>query len=157
MSGTGMSRREASIAHLAKAHRVMAEQRAARREKVRLLVADGRTNEDIAATMGISVRTVSADRRHLGVPNPRGEHRLTVSQKRLALNLLEDGCPYGEVARTLGIPREAVRWRWPGYGVGPGRLLSAYHARLAEELGLGYERAKLRSVGTEGDSHEYIG
>lgn len=114
----------------------MAQQRAARREKVRLLVSDGRTNEDIAAVMGISPRTVSADRRRLGMPNPRREHQLTDEQKTLALSLLADGCPYGEVARTLGIPREAVRYRWPGYGAGQGRLLGPKHTRMAEQLGL---------------------
>ena len=41
---------------------------------------------------------------------------LTVGQEKIARRLLEDGCSYREVGRTLGVCHSTVRNRIPGFG-----------------------------------------
>jgi len=106
----------------------------ARREKIALLHAQGRTTADIAEVIGITERSVQ---RHL---NALGFHRpvwvWTEESLLLAEYLLADQCPYAEVARTLGCPKGTLRRRFPGYGLLGNPLGNGFHARMATELGL---------------------
>lgn len=134
--------RETALANLDRGNQILRrrvdEQRTARREKIARLVSEGRTNEEISAIVGFNISTITSDRRALGISGQRGSPwRFTPDEERLAVNLLTDGCPYKEVARTLRCNVNAVRRRWPGYGIGPGNPLGQRLSKIAEQLGLG--------------------
>lgn len=68
----------------------------------------------IAELLGVSERTVVRDRRRAGVACPH-KPPLSESQLEWAHMLLEEGCPYKEVARTVGCGVTTLRTRFPGY------------------------------------------
>ncbi|QGJ94950.1 helix-turn-helix DNA binding domain protein [Gordonia phage RedWattleHog] len=92
---------------------------AARAERVADLTRQGLKAHVIADRLGITVRTVRRDRARTGTSRevPR---RLSEEQVSRALSMLQDGCAYIEVSRTLGIPTKTLRQRFPGYGMESG-------------------------------------
>lgn len=110
-----------------------------RREHVVRMCAEGLNDLQIAQVFHVSERTIERDRERLGLTQPTS-HQWTADELRLASNLLDDGCTYSEVARTIGVARDTVRFRFPGQGYGGGLrgqpLGNGKHMRLAEELGL---------------------
>ena len=72
---------------------------------------------EIASTIGCGERTVyralSAEPRLI----PRRAPSFTPEQEAFIVRLLEDGCPYTEVAKTLGTTPYIIEYRWPGHGI----------------------------------------
>lgn len=93
-----------------------------RRETVAALTRQGYTADQIANILRVSGRTVQRYRVITGTSQP-APRPFTDEELALARNLLEEGAGYGEVSRTIGHDRSAVRRRLPGYGlpVGGGR------------------------------------
>lgn len=88
---------------------------AERRETVIRMTRMGYTSEQIGDVLGISGRSVQRHRVAAGIaktPPPR----LTDEELTTARNLLEDGAPYGEVARTLKRDCFTIRKHFPGMG-----------------------------------------
>ncbi|MFK0072677.1 hypothetical protein [Arthrobacter woluwensis] len=98
----------------------------ARRREVRRLTVSGCTSERIARELGVTARTVTRDRVALGIAqNPV---RLSPEQEHQIAALVEDGAPFHEIARTVGVSPEAIRRRHPGRGWTPSQ--TARHAAL---------------------------
>lgn len=110
-----------------------------RAEIVRLTAAGVGTVE-LAARYGVTRRTIGRVREAHGVskpPKPRYSAELLES----ARELLEDGCSYNEVGRTLDIAPQNLARRLPGYAWPPQQ--AGTHARLVRELGGVLERLEV--------------
>jgi DNA-binding CsgD family transcriptional regulator len=88
---------------------------ALRRERVAQLTREGRSAVDIAALVGITKRSVVRIRSDMGLSRESSGPPMTEDERRRALDLLQDGCSYAEVARTLGRNKNVIAARWPGY------------------------------------------
>jgi len=91
---------------------------------------------EIAAALGITERSVHRYLEKLGMTQPQ-VYPWSEEELRLARSLLEDECPYAEVARTLGVNVGIVQNRFPGMGRIGSPLGNGWHMRLAEALDLG--------------------
>jgi len=89
------------------------ETMAKRRARVKSLTDQGMTASEIAALLKVSTRTVVRYRQMTGCSHPVGRH-MTADEVVKAGELLDDGCSYEEVARTLGVSSWAVAARYPG-------------------------------------------
>lgn len=122
------------------AHRINCDERQGpRREKVRLLIRDGRSAKEIAAIIGVTERTVERDKRALGLPRTIApEFTWTAKAYWLARNLVENGCPVNEIARTIGSSRHAVTWRFRAEldARPPVEMLGGHDHERAVEMGL---------------------
>lgn len=87
-------------------------------EKFLQLHDDGMNAADIAAELGVSVRTVSRHRARLGLGRPGNNHgfRVTPEWKARVEALLDDGCSIREAARTMECRKETVSRHFPGRG-----------------------------------------
>lgn len=83
--------------------------------RVLAMTREGVSAKQIALELGVSARTIHRDRAVLGVAQQAPE-RLTRELHELAHRLLEDGCSYREVARTVGRSDVQIRRAFPGYG-----------------------------------------
>lgn len=86
-------------------------------EPVRLLTLAGRNSAQIAVQLGITQRTVQRARNRTGVARPKNP-LMTEGELLRAKELLKDGAPYTEVARTLGRSADTISDHFPGYGWG---------------------------------------
>lgn len=86
-----------------------------RSEAVAELTGMGRSASAIAEVLGITERSVQRYRRRLGI-SQRPPVPLTESQLVAAAQLLDDGCSYTEVARTIGCAGNTVARHFPGCG-----------------------------------------
>lgn len=85
-------------------------------ELIAELTRDGHTAAAIAAALRISTRTVHRSRRRAGIARPAAVP-LSAAELARAAELLDDGCSYGEVARSLGrSSRRAIAKHFPGRG-----------------------------------------
>lgn len=78
----------------------------------------GYSAAQIAERMGVTDRTVTRWRKNAGLTKPIAENvGRPVADERLdaAARLLEDGAPYAEVCRTLGMNSRTVRKYFPGH------------------------------------------
>jgi IS30 family transposase len=91
------------------------ERIAERRERVAEMTRAGYIAEDIAATLGVTRRTVERDRVAAGVAQPYPPP-MTEEQIRRVAELLDDGCSIAEAARTVGCSRRQVFRLFPGRG-----------------------------------------
>lgn len=89
------------------------ELRAEREARVKCLTEQGWPATEIAAVLKISTRTVVRYRRVTGCSQPVGRH-LTDDEIATAGEMLDDGCPVQEVAKTLGVSAWAIAARYPG-------------------------------------------
>lgn len=89
------------------------ERKAERLARVKDLTAQGYTAPEIAARLKVSTRTVVRYRHAAGCAQPPPRH-LTADIIAAAGKLLDDGCPYEEAARTLGVSSWAIAARYPG-------------------------------------------
>jgi hypothetical protein len=87
-----------------------------RRARVIELTRQGHSASAIAAFTGITKRSVTRIRSDMGVAQPPSGLPLTDDEMRRAAELLDDGCSYGETARTLGRNCETIRRHFPGRG-----------------------------------------
>jgi hypothetical protein len=106
-------------------------------EKVRRLTVEGRCIKECAAIMGCTPRQVSRYRAILQIQQTPVPFPWNQQLWFLAQNLLEDRCPYTEVARTVGATTSQVRSAFPNYGIMGNPLGNGIHPSLAERLGLG--------------------
>lgn len=95
--------------------RAMREATAARREEVARLTAAGLSITGIAQRLGINKRLVVRDREAMKINHGVVALPLTPAEICRALELLDDGCPLGEVAETLGRGRDTISRRFRGY------------------------------------------
>lgn len=107
----------------------------ARRAQVLALSEAGKSVREISRTLGINEDLVAADRVRIGFAKDRRKV-WTEEETRRAQALLDDGCPYSEVSRTLGISVACLQHKFPGRGWRGNQLGNGKHARLAEALGL---------------------
>ncbi|GAA3962917.1 helix-turn-helix domain-containing protein [Gordonia caeni] len=106
-AGTTIARRRKTV--------TTREEAAHRRQRVATLSREGHQIADIAAALGVTPRTVQRDRATLGLVKPTPP-RLDDTELAHAATLLDDGCSYQEVARTLGRSATPLRRRLPGRG-----------------------------------------
>lgn len=92
---------------------------AARRARVVTLTRQGASISEIAVTLGITSRSVCRIRSELGANVGRPQAPLTETELRTAATLLDEGCPYSEVARTIGRAPRSIRRYFPGRGWSP--------------------------------------
>ena len=86
-----------------------------RRPIVAEYVRQGLDNQQIATQLGVSERTVIRDKRALGLAAPVIPP-LPPEKWVEAKQLLDEGAPYSEVARTIGRSWQRVQHRFPGMG-----------------------------------------
>lgn len=86
-----------------------------RDERIVVLTRAGESAAQIAAKVGMTQRGVVRARGRLGVALP-AQVWLTIEECQRIKTMLEDGCSYKEVARTLGRSETAIARRFPGYG-----------------------------------------
>lgn len=107
---------------------------------VKKMTLEGLNAKEIAIRLGISRRQVLRLRRKTGVIRERAPV-MTEEEIERARILLEDGCPYNEVARTLGRCPETIRNRFPGFGLskqevalysGVAKRFFALHSEIAK-------------------------
>ncbi|AHN84097.1 DNA binding protein [Mycobacterium phage Hawkeye] len=91
---------------------------------------NGLNSKEIASLTGISQRTVHRYRVKAGIGQDNTLAHLTPEQIAFGERLLDDGCSYQEVARTLGVRDVSVANRWPGRGWNA--LQAAEYRRLVE-------------------------
>lgn len=96
---------------------------------------DGMSTREIANELNLAEGTVCRIKRGLGIPS---KYRFPWMDEQLAQAkaLLEDGCPYAEVARTIGCRIDVVRRKFPDMGCEGSPLGNGKHMRIAEALGL---------------------
>ncbi|SIB67633.1 helix-turn-helix domain-containing protein [Mycobacteroides abscessus] len=83
--------------------------------RVAALSRRGYTDQEIAVELGVSDRTVLRDRKAAGLPITPAVP-MSVSERTRALELLNDGASYREVARTIGRGTTTLKRAFPGYG-----------------------------------------
>jgi IS30 family transposase len=105
---------------------------AERRERIVELTRQGYTADQISHTEGVTARTVQRTRQAMGIS--RDYNRMTPDELRAAAALLDDGCSYGEVARTLGRAPCTIRRHFPGRGwpVGDVYRVAAFNRQLKQ-------------------------
>lgn len=77
---------------------------------------NGLSAPQIAEELGVTERTVIRDRIETGCAKVRST-LLTEDELRIAAEMLDDGCPYTEVAQTLGRSATTMAARFPGRGL----------------------------------------
>jgi len=100
---------------------------AMRRERVIKLTQLGHTAGEISLQLGITKRQVVRIRAKAGIAQPKAP-LLTADELRLAEELLDSGCSYCEVERTIGRSVHAIARAFPGRGwpKGEGARLAAF-------------------------------
>lgn len=84
-------------------------------EQIIQLTRTGLSASQIAALLNLTYRQIRHARKRLGITQPPIPP-LSDEELAHASQLLDDGCSYMEVARTLGRSEYAVRHRFPGRG-----------------------------------------
>lgn len=99
-----------------------------RRERVVELTRLGHSASEISVRLGITKRQVARIRTAEGIAQAKAAP-LTADEIRIAAELLDDGCSYSEVARTVGRSPRAISGHFPGRGwpVGEGGRLGAFN------------------------------
>lgn len=110
-----------------------AEVTAERERMVRKRTMQGRSLPQIAAELGITERSVSRIRERIKISAVKPEP-LTAAERAKIEDMLDDGCSYREIGRTLGRSENTI---WANY---PNRskfeFLGRKHLKLAKMLGL---------------------
>lgn len=87
-----------------------------RRQRVVLLTQSGYTATQIAQIEQIARRSVVRIRSAAGCSQAAPRVSMTAAELRAAEELLDDGCSYVEVGRTLGFSESCIRRHFPGRG-----------------------------------------
>lgn len=104
-----------------------------RNRTVRKRVMQRRSNSQIAAELGINIRTVTRIRSRIGL-TAHQNGPLTAGERSRIEDMLDDGCAYAEIARTIGRDVDTIQRNYPNRSTFT--LLGRYHLKLAEKLGL---------------------
>lgn len=94
-----------------------------RRAKVVEWTRWGVTARQISIRLGITERSVQRHRAAAGIAKRQWADRLTVEELARAEELLDDGCSFAEVGRTLGRDMRTIRHHFPGRGWTPEQTL----------------------------------
>lgn len=86
-----------------------------RRTQVIEMTKQGYSAAEIGRVLGITDRSVVRHRRRAKISTPPPPP-LSEDEIRLASEMLDEGCSYAEVARTLGRAAEPLQRRFPGRG-----------------------------------------
>lgn len=86
------------------------------RDLLKMLDAEGFTSTEIARHLGCSRDMVTKIRKELGISHEYNNTPYSQEVRDRALEMLEDGAPYIEVERTLGVPVHRTRKWFPGMG-----------------------------------------
>jgi transposase-like protein len=87
------------------------------KEAIERMHKDGWSAPRIAAELGCSAETVRRWRKREGLQPPRPANAwapITPERKEAARRLLDDGAPYEEVSRTLGMTTVTLKRHFPG-------------------------------------------
>jgi len=96
---------------------IVAERRAEREEAIRRMDREGVRTDIIAQRLGITTRTVTRYRERMGALLQAPKQPFTDEERAIAEKMLDDGCSYTEITRTLGRGSlHAVRKNFPGRG-----------------------------------------
>lgn len=87
-----------------------------RRDQIEQHTHAGLTAAQIADILGISERTVVRARRARGCQQGPPPRPMTAEEINQAREMLDDGCSYAEVARSLGRSSGVIRRLFPGRG-----------------------------------------
>lgn len=87
----------------------------ARRAAVLALHGEGLAAHRIAARLHVVPRTIERDLTALGLTAPR--KWITTDMLEKAYLMLQDGCNYAEIGRTIGCSPQALAHRLPGYAL----------------------------------------
>lgn len=98
-----------------------------RRQIVARMTRTGHSAEQIATRLGVTSRTVTRDRKALGIAQPAATP-LTDTEHAHAKRLLADGCSPEEVGRTLGRHPDVIRHHYPEHKWTPQQIVD--HAIL---------------------------
>lgn len=110
-------------------------ERRERREQVARMTELGLSATQIAQRLGIHKRLVVRDREAMGLTAGYTCNTFTPEEIRIAEMLLEDQCPLGEIAATLGRNRATVARKFRGRSTIKGNPLRGCH-ELRKQLGL---------------------
>lgn len=98
---------------------------------------NGWSAAEIAKLFHVHERTIHVDLTDLAKrPRTRPGFPWTPELLAFAQSLLEDGCPYAEVARTLETSTATIQRKFPGHGATGNPIGNGKHMRIAEALGL---------------------
>lgn len=114
--------------------KIRLERREERRESVARMTRAGFSAPQIAQELKTTSRTVERDRKALKISQPPPVP-LTLEEQRCAEQMLADGYPYTEVARTLGRHDTTIAKRYPGMSKVNGGQLARLNG-LKRQLGL---------------------
>lgn len=112
---------------------LLPDDRAARDAQIVTLTRAGRSAADIARVLRITKRTVNRVRVRTNTPAPVRRMPMSEGEIHRAMQMLDDGASYGEVARTLGRGHATIRQRLPGrscWKVGGGNDIREYRKLL---------------------------
>lgn len=99
-------------------------------ERVTDLTCAGMTAGEIAEKLGVTRRTVTRLRIRGGV-SERPSSRLDADELNTARRLLDEGCSYTEVARTLGRSHSTISRHFPARGASPEQAAELRRLRYA--------------------------
>jgi DNA-binding CsgD family transcriptional regulator len=104
-----------------------------RREKVAVLTREGKSAAEISVILGITARSVTRQRKALGISKPAAVP-LSEDALRRARELAADGCSRMEVARTIGCSPTTIERHFHDFDWPPVELWRslAQHRRWAE-------------------------
>jgi DNA-binding CsgD family transcriptional regulator len=89
-------------------------------ERIAQLTREGRPASEIAAIVGMTKRSVTRVRHELGIAQGGAAEALTEAERQIVETMLDDGCSYNEIARTIGRGTSTIARHWPGRGWPPG-------------------------------------
>lgn len=87
---------------------------AQRKAQTAQLTREGRSSAEIAALLGVHVRTVVRYRKATGTQRGGPRQPTSREQLELARRLMEDGCSREEAARTIGVSANTLERHFPG-------------------------------------------
>src|SRR6267142_4426110 len=104
-----------------------------RRQHVHELSQQGMTITQIADKVGVTRRTVQRHRAAMGIQQT--VRRITVEEHLRIEDMLTDGCPVREIARTFGLSADYLYQRYRGRSTATGGSFVAVR-QLQQKLGL---------------------
>jgi DNA-binding CsgD family transcriptional regulator len=102
-------------------------------ELIQRMVGRGSTSRQIAEHLGVSTRVVQRRRVALGIAESGGR-RFTAEEHARIMDMIEDGCPIPEIARTIGRNPHVVLVTYRGMSTAKPLGSRAY--TLRKQLGL---------------------
>lgn len=105
-----------------------------RESKVKRLWEEGMSTTEIASVVGIAPRTAQRIKERLKLTKPGHNIPLTEEELARAKALLDEGCSYKEVERTIGRSNITLRKHLPGYecSAETATMIRSFNRRMRE-------------------------